>query len=195
MKHLLTVFFLTLSYSFTHAQENSKIVLRNGDTLVGIVKSRGFYGTSIMYRKTKKDDKVKYTYKEVKEIYLEEDDEINKYIYKIIKGITLDDKIRLLRVIVEGKASLFSHDPNTSYTDANGMQMQSIPTYYICLDNKSNVHYLSSGNPKRNKVKNKLIEVLSGCNELTTKINAKMFKYNELSTIVKYYNTNCASKN
>ncbi|RKE90254.1 hypothetical protein [Ichthyenterobacterium magnum] len=190
--------------TFSNKWYSGKLVLKNNDTLKGVVKFenssttkdliglRGVGGTNkIFFKKSKKSKKkVKYKKDEVEYFIVKTNSsKIAKYTFVPTKK----NKSKLMQVLIEGKVSLYlKKGVENMYLD-NGNSTTIIQNdkslYYV---KKSNEKYVSNrffANIFKS-FKKTAVRYFSDCKPLVQKINNGEYKSDQLFEIVKDYN-NC----
>ena len=210
---LIIFFFLISNFSFSQVSfgkngtfsnkwYEGKLILKNNDTLVGVVKFESavknliglgnFKPNKILFKKSKKSKKkIKYKKNEVMNFIIKRnDDKIVKYEYIDISK----NERKLLLVLAEGNVNLYEKDftymENINKTPGNFGTSQIQKNGRFLYLKKKNEKY--AYNIQYTKIfksfKNKGSKYFSNCKSVINKINDGTYKWNDLEKIVLEYN-------
>jgi hypothetical protein len=188
---LFFILLITINLNGYSQLNPSKVVLKTGDTITGILgklKSKSF------------KYKVHPTAK-AKEIDFSEIDFVQfKYSNNKIstfKFFQTTDKDRYIAVkpLVIGDVELYGDNRSVSSTGAGGIPLsQTVVDYYIKRQEESKLTTLGFWNSFTTSLKDKIIMYFKDCNKVIEKIKDKEFRMRDgLEPIVEYYNENCSS--
>ena len=166
MKKNITIVLFLISLSLNsqslfNSYEKGKITFKDGKEASGLIK---ISGDKIKFKKTKDDEKVKYSHKELKKIKFRFGDE---FIYK-----TNGKSILLLNREVKGKLNLYSYEIQSPavYTPNGMMGIGNSHTVYMIGKENSDFVEKIHHNPKNKKFKKILSRYVSDCNTFLKKI-------------------------
>jgi hypothetical protein len=155
--------------------EKGSIIKKNGDTINCFVPISIYYSNSIKYRMDKNSTDIKLKTTEIKSIITP---------YNRIENLMIDNKEYIMRLLVVGKAKLYSQNiPDEGRNPNGGYYTYSAPTiiYSISLDS---AYYLIE---KKNYIQ-KLSECLKDCPTVQENILNKSYKYEDMEKIINEYN-------
>lgn len=182
--------------TFSNKWYKGDLVLHNGDTLHGWLKfesaSKGMAGlgsktNKVFYKKTKKGKKKKYKKEDFSSFTVTKND---KKIEKYATVYTSKKRIQLLKILVEGKVTIYE---TISYGHTgpgnNGYSYQYTNMYIKRQHEKiaSNEFFANVFKSFKKTAK----KYFSDCPELVRKIENNDFKKTSLIGMVKYYNAKC----
>jgi len=209
---LLLVFIITSNYSFSQISfgkngtfsnkwHSGKIILKNNDTLTGVIKFensskdliglRGVGGTNKVFFKKSKKSKKKSKYKKEKIKYFVIENNSDKLVkYAFVE--TSKNKSKLFQVIIEGNVSLYLKRGVENMHLDNGNSTTIIQNdkdlYYVKKQNEKFASNRFFANVFKS-FKKTASRYFSECKSLTTKINNGEYKSNQLYEIVREYNS------
>lgn len=186
---LLTIHFQAMA-QFGEPYRNSKVVLKNGETLYGIgkTKNKGF--------KFKAEGESDASFIEFSTIDFiqQEFSSDEKKVFRFFQ-ISNDENFIKLEELVNGQHVSLYADIYSVYSGGGlgGMSTsQTVVKYYIKRKTESKVTLLGPYSPLINNLKGKVVNYFSDCASLIQKIEDKDFRMrNGLEQIVDFYNKNC----
>ncbi|WP_046755631.1 hypothetical protein [Kordia jejudonensis] len=194
MKFKLTLLLLFMLNFSCFAQLNpSKIILKSGDTITGVIgklKSKTF-----KYKRYSKAKPEEINFSDISSVQI-------SYSKNSIKTYTFfatqeNDKLIAVEELVIGeKVQLYGVVYNTRSFVANSSlsHSQTVVTYYLKKSSETKLTKLGPYDPLTNNLKAKTLAYFSDCKNLIEKINTKEFRIRDgLEQIVTFYNENCDS--
>lgn len=120
----------------------------------------------------------------------------NKYEFHLTstKGLVGNkEKMRLLKIIVEGNINLYVASEGLSYsTGGSGVSTFSTSTYFLKrLEETKPTFFVAFGYVVKQDFKTFIKEYFKDCNELITKVNKNELKEKHSIEIASFYNNNC----
>lgn len=179
----------------------AKVLLKNGQTLKGLVK---FPNTKLSYKKDKKGQKTNFDHTEVDKVFIGTSNPNNGY-YEYIP--ISKNKMALYKLIRNGKAKLYTrlikiHNINgfEDYSNVNKHKQTEISKeYYVIRENEvvaTRILQKSDGISIANKAnhesfKNYMKKYFSDCSDLVSFIEDNVYEDFDISQIVEDYNAIC----
>jgi hypothetical protein len=190
---ILILFLIAVNFNsfaqFSEPYRLSKIILKTGDTLIGMgkTKNKGF--------KYKAHSNVKPYYIELSKIdFVQQKYSGNESkIFRFFQTINNDTFIKVEELVKGEQAELYAVIYNVNSGGAGGMSIsQTVVKYYVKKKSEKKITLLGPYSPLTNNLKEKTINYFSDCPELIGKIESKDFRIrNGLEQIVEFYNENC----
>lgn len=171
MKRIILI--ITLVYfSQINAQFNDykfgKVFFKDGTEKWGFIKFKDL--DKIQFKKEMNNKAVIFGYEDIVKLNNDSDFEY----------LLIDNKPRLLKVVLKGKINLYSSE--YMYEGLNGFSAE-YTAYYIEKNEKITI--------TDKNFKKKYDFIIKDCNDLYSKLQNKEMKRKELETIIDYYNINC----
>ena len=186
-----------LNQSCLSQKSRAEMVLKNGDTLVGLVK---ITNGKVKFRSSKEVRPDLYLFEAIKQITIHENSEPKVYQNIPIKNLKAPN---LLLLEVSGKVNLYT-DHSFGYmatgpsgvgspggTSFGGGQFYSVNHYYLKRHNEETAFHIGSDQLFSTNFKKAASDYFSDCLVLKQKIEAKEFKKRDLVEIVNFYNSQC----
>ncbi|MDY0779999.1 hypothetical protein [Tenacibaculum sp. IB213877] len=200
MKQILfiLIFICSLSCFSQSFFESGNLFYRDGRSEKGYLKIKN---SKIKFKKKITDKETsELSYKKIKKVIINEDGKDSEYHYKIIKG-KKKGKIKLLKVVVVGKASLYKLEHETSLGNPSTFPLSATYNYkganFYIGNNESNlVEFIGAKSITvgRKSIKKGLLKYFEDCPELVKKIKNKEYKNKDIVEAVEFYNSNCNNK-
>lgn len=207
MKNILILFFVLITLNLSaqslfKSYEKGKITFRDGSEISGLIK---ISGKKVKFKKSKGEEKIKYTYKELQKVKFRFGDE---YLYKLS-----GKSIFLIKRVIKGKLDLYSYEMQSPSLMMQGGMIQAgfvtgrgSSTVYMIGYNDSDFIEKLPKNPKKKKFRKVMMKYTSDCSELQNLIKDKksvkenfakdysgFFQYqgSAVEKMVEYYNETC----
>ena len=175
------------------------LVFKDSTSIEGLAKLKS--SGEIVFRKSKKDKKVKYSFDSLQYAKLYDPDGIHKYYQIKVKGVPTP---KILQLVQEGKVTLYK----LNTTGMNTMNMgagagggfgapmpmtyhYSIDDYYVIKEGEKEVTHLGSTNLFSKNFKKAASDYFSDCPVLVEKIQQKEYKKKDIEAVIRFYNNNC----
>jgi len=207
IKTIISIFTI-LTYSMCYGQydwREGKVVLKNGQTLKGIVKMTmpsnklvSLSNSKVYYKKNWKGKVKKFTKDEIEKVfYGSYNSETGFFEYAAITK----NKKELLRVIINGKSKLYKRTvKNVSYSGgvfdssispgvSRKKEVQFVNQYYIIRNGEINATYIPDESLE--KFKKKTISYFSDCKKIIQYIENNLYEEFEIKELVEDYNIFC----
>lgn len=158
--------------------QEATITKKDGSSITCYVEVAVTYTSNVAYKLTQDSKALSLKSSEIKTIQTP---------YKFVENITLDNKERLMSVVVDGKVKLFSHvtvNPGTPQQSGGGTYAKNGPPTIIYALKKDD-EYIEV---RKKGFKVPLSEALADQPTILERINSKEFKFEDTETIVKEYN-------
>ena len=192
---IVLLFFLVVHFQamaqFSEPYRISKVVLKNGETLLGMgkTKSKGF--------KFKAKGELDAIFIEFSKIDFVQQEYSNneKKVFRFFQTNSDSSFIKLEELVTGEHVALYA---NIYTVNSGGVGEMSIPQtvvkYYIKKNEETKLTLLGPYSPLTNNLKEKVVDYFSDCTELIQKIENKDFRMRDgLEQIVAFYNKNCPS--
>ena len=183
MKYLVIVI-VSFFYAKANAQglnnpgyDEANVIKKTGDTLHYLIERAISYTDYVKCKLNKDGEVYSIQVKDIKAII---------FPYKYLECIRINKKEMLLTLLVKGKIELYNYieikTGETRAYAAGRLTPFSLITHYI----------LRTGNEYKEietkKFKNMLLQLLSDCQTMITKLNADAYSFEDMPTIIKEYN-------
>ncbi|WP_299314816.1 hypothetical protein [uncultured Aquimarina sp.] len=197
-----------LTFSICNGQYDwraGKVVLKNGQTLKGIVKMTmpsnklvSLSSSKVYYKKNRKGKVKKFTKDEIRKVfYGSYNSETGFFEYAPITK----NKKELFRVIINGKSKLYKRtvknisysnrilDPSISPRRPRKKDIQFVNQYYVIRNGEITVTYIPDESLE--KFKEKTISYFSDCKKIIQYIENNLYEEFEIKELVEDYNIFC----
>lgn len=185
MKYLFiisTILFCNVAYSQTNfGFTEGTIVYKRGDSILCLLKREVNYGDVITYKTHQNAEESQVGSKYIKSIRMES---------KYLENIILENKEKLVTLIVAGKISLYN------YVETQKGEPVKIPNTGggMFAPIKVITHYIIKDGDKFQEIKEKsfkktLNRLLPDCQLIITKIENNEYSFDDIPEIIKEYNT------
>jgi hypothetical protein len=181
------ILYLIFSNLISYSQYNQgKIILNNAKELIGLVKITK--GDDLKFKENEDSKVIEYDKKEVSKFEFNTNEGVQKYVYAQTVNLNKDNNNnkypKLLKVIIEGKVSLFEYYTVT-YNNIG------LTSYYVKKESDIFPIFYYGGGLHRQKFIPFVSEYFKDCETLVDKVKNKELKHNQFEEVVQYYNEKC----
>jgi len=208
MTKIIISIFAILTFSMCYGQydwREGKIILKNGQTLKGIVKmsmpknkAASFYSSKVQYKRNWKGKPKKIANEEIEKVFY---GAFNTEAGYFEFAPVTKKKKELFRVILNGKSKLYKRtiksvsytgggiNSNTSPRTSRNKKIQFIDLYYVIRNGELSVTYIP--HISLEEFKEKAISYFSDCKKIIEYIENDLYAEFEIKQLVEDYNTFC----
>lgn len=202
---LLLLFFLSFIFTAHSQKQTCTIYFDDTTTITGLARIRN--DNFIKFKLNEDAESTDYDPMIIDKIVFEKDGASQVYKYKKETG----GFHMWLKVLIEGKVSLYRNDISSFYyspfgmpafgsnpamgTGFGAMNTYSREIYYVANGEEFEVSKISSLNNIGKDSKKTASKFLGDCPALVEKITNKQYRKDDYYNVVKFYNTNCSIEN
>jgi len=193
MKIKITLLLLIFNFTCFAQLEPSKVILKSGDTIAGIIGK--IKRKTFKYKTFSKSKPKEIIFSDIDYVQIQYAKN-NTVTYRFFPTQDNEKLIPVEELVVGEKVQLYG--VTSSFNTDNGFGIsinQTEVSYYLKRSSETKLTHVGAYEPIVNNLKTKTLNYFSDCEKLIKKIKEKEFRIRDgLEQIVTFYNENCVSK-